>query len=110
MTEGKNVVLCYGVLAVDQIIQPEAFPQPDGHTRLLSNQEYLRGESTNVALTLAGLGVPARLMGSTLGDDDRGRWFLEQVKDTGVDCRHLQVDRKTRTTHAVILSTPVPYP
>jgi sugar/nucleoside kinase (ribokinase family) len=53
MAEGKNVVLCYGVLAVDQIIQPEAFPQPDGHTRLFSNQEYLGGESTNVALTLA---------------------------------------------------------
>ena len=104
MSDSEKVVLCYGILAVDQIVRPEVFPEPDGHARLLINEEFPGGESTNVAITLSCLGVSTRLMGSTLGDDGPGQWLQSRLRDTAVDCR-LNVDPAIRTTQAIILSS-----
>ncbi len=98
-------VLCYGVLGVDQIVQVVDYPEPDGHTRMLSNGEYIGGEAANVAITLSCLGVPVKLMGSTLGDDRRGNLFLRQIRPYRVDTRDLDVDGGVPTVHVVILSS-----
>ncbi len=102
----SGVVLCYGVLGVDQIVQVAGFPEPDGHTRILSNAEYIGGEAANTAVVLSCLGVPVKLMGSTLGADRRGSFFLSEIRPYRVDTRDLDVASGVSTVHTVILSSP----
>ena len=50
-------------LGIDQIVQVPWFPERNGHTRVLRDEEFVGGEATNTAVTLGGLGVDVRLMG-----------------------------------------------
>ena len=104
MAISSGAVLCYGVLGIDQIVQVAWFPERNGHTRAVRDEEYVGGEATNTAVTLSGLGVDVRLMGYALGDDRRGALFLRAMRQFDVDIRKLDIDPSVRTGHAVILS------
>ncbi len=101
-TLGK--VLCYGVMGVDQVVQIVELPEKDGHTRILSDEEYIGGEAANTAVTLSGLGVDVKLMGNTLGEDRRGGIFLRAIRQYPVDVRGIDIELGVRTGHAVVLS------
>ena len=104
MADSTGAVLCYGVLGVDQIVQVAWFPERDGHTRVLCEEEFVGGEAANTAITLGGLGIDVRLMGCALGDDRRGAFFLRTIRGYNVDIGGLEVDPEVRTGHAIILS------
>ena len=97
-------VLCYGVLGIDQIIKASSTPERDGTLRILSEAEYIGGRGANTAVTLSCLGIPAKLMGSTLGDDRRGDLFLRAIRRYRVDAGDLDVEQGVRTAHVVLLS------
>ena len=97
-------VLCYGMLGVDQIVQVAGYPERDGHTRILSDQDYIGGGAANTAVNLSCLGVPVKLMGTTLGEDRRGRFFLQAIRDYPVDVADLDVAPGIRTGYRVVLS------
>jgi D-beta-D-heptose 7-phosphate kinase/D-beta-D-heptose 1-phosphate adenosyltransferase len=78
--------------SVDRI-SPEA-PVPvvkvgDVHNRL--------GGAANVARQVAALGANAVLAG-VVGDDEAGRWLLEECQRQGIDTRGVYVDNCRRTT------------
>ncbi len=104
MAISSSAVLCYGVLGIDQIVQVAWFPERNGHTRALRDEEFVGGEATNTAVTLSGLGIDVRLMGCAIGDDRRGAFFVRAMRQFDVDIRRLDVDPSVRTGHAVILS------
>jgi sugar/nucleoside kinase (ribokinase family) len=106
MSTSKSLgsVLCYGIFGIDQIVQVTWFPERDGHTRVLHDEEFIGGEAANTAVTLGGLGVDVRLMGCALGEDRRGALFLRAIRQFAVDARGIDVDLIVRTGHAIILS------
>jgi len=97
-------VLCYGVLGVDQLVQIAHLPEQDGHTRGFRDEEVIGGEAANTATILSGLGVPVGLLGNALGDDRRGRFFLESIRAYDVDIKGLNIGVGVRTGHAIVLS------
>ncbi len=101
-TAGK--VLCYGILGIDQIVQVESYPERDGHTRILTDGEYVGGEAANTAVTLSGLKVGVKLMGNTLGEDRRGSLFLSAIRPYRLDPCDLDVEQGVRTLHTVVVS------
>ena len=104
MSKSPGVVLCYGVLGIDQIVQVAWFPERDGHTRVFRDEEFVGGEAVNTAVTLGEIGVNVRLMGCALGEDRRGALFLRLIRPYSVDTRGIDVDPTARTGHAIILS------
>lgn len=104
MAISSGAVLCYGILGIDQIVQVSWFPERNGHTRALRDEEFVGGEATNTAVTLGGLGVDVRLMGCAIGEDRRGAFFLRAMRQSNVDIRKLDIDPSVRTGHTVILS------
>ena len=103
-TDQTDLVLCFGVMGVDQIVQVADYPEPDGHTQILSDDVFIGGEAANTAVTLGTLGLPVRLMGNTLGEDRYGAFFREQIQRYPVDLQGIDVAPGVRTGHAVILS------
>lgn len=97
-------VLCFGVMAVDQIVLVADYPERDGHTRILADEVYPGGEAANTAVTLGLLGLPVRLMGNALGADRYGDFFLRQIRTYPVDIGGIDVADGVRTGYAVILS------
>ena len=104
MHQPAGRVLCFGVLAIDQIVQVVEYPEQDGHTRILSNGEFIGGEAANTALNLCGLKVPVTLRGNTLGEDRQGTLFRELIQEFSVDSSGMDVQSGVRTATALILS------
>ncbi len=102
--ETSGPVVCYGVLGIDQIVQVEDIPGPDGHTRILADETTLGGEATHTAVTLGALGARVRLMGNTLGDDRFGHLFVQWIRSHPVDASRIDVSEGVETGHALILS------
>jgi len=103
-THPHEPVVCYGMLGVDQIVQVAGVPEPDGHTRIVSDQDYIGGEAANTAANLGCMGVPVRLLGNTLGEDRRGRFFLQAIREYPVDVGGVDVTPGIRTGYRVVFS------
>ena len=80
-------VLCYGVIGVDHLIQVNAYPESNGHARVLRDELQIGGEAVNTAVRLSQLDIPVTLMGNPVGSDDLGRHFLDQISGHNIDCR-----------------------
>lgn len=99
------IVLCYGVIGVDELISVAQFPERDGHARVLHESRHAGGEGANSASTLAGLGAGVRLAGNRIGDDLRGRFLLGELdRVPGLDVSRVEVAAGTETSHALIVS------
>src|SRR3954447_26347646 len=85
MTKAPGV-LCSGSIIYDTLVQP--FDDSAwGTTRWVHSLEYhVGGNGANTARALGILGTPVRLLGA-VGDDDQGRFLLEQLAASGVDTK-----------------------
>ncbi len=82
-----GIVLCYGVVGVDHLIQVKAYPESNGHARVLRDELQIGGGAVNTAVRLSQLDSPVTLMGNPVGSDDSGRYFLHQISGHNVECR-----------------------
>ena len=62
------------------------------------------GEAAGGAYVLARLGIPTKLMGSELGDDDSSRWVVEELSAAGVDCS--DISAVGRGAAEIVISSP----
>ena len=67
-----TTVLCYGELGVDNLIQVPHLPSPERAAFPSSDDYHIGGAAANTAVWLAAWGVPVRLAGNALGQDDLG--------------------------------------
>lgn len=72
-------------------------PENDGPLRYVTNFRIrMAGAESNVAIGVCKLGEDASWIGR-LGDDEFGRYLLNQMRSEGVDCSHSIFDEKHRT-------------
>ena len=67
-----TTVLCYGELGVDNLIQVPNLPSPERAAFPSSDDYAIGGAAANTAVWLAAWGVPVRLAGNALGQDELG--------------------------------------
>ena len=75
------MIFVYGEIGVDNAIRVSALPQPEVAVFPTGDSYHIGGAATNVAVALAAWGVPVRLAGNAIGDDDLGRQLRGWLRD-----------------------------
>lgn len=83
-TANPTQVLCAGHVNWDVTLRVEQLPAPDGEVRIVDRLQKGGGSAANVASGLVGLDTPSGLFAS-VGDDESGRFALEELESVGVD-------------------------
>ena len=98
------MIVSFGSLNYDLSIWLERLPGPDETLRAQRMEAFSGGKGANQATAAARLGAGAHMVGC-VGDDDRGRWLLDVLNDSGVDTSHVRIAAEPTGT-AVPLITP----
>src|SRR5690348_8226946 len=105
MVSDPPIVLCYGLICIDALIQLRDYPAANGYTLLAGERECIGGDATNTAVILATLGTRVRLAGNRLGRDRRGRWLRARLaRIANLDTALLPLDAQAATPRNIILS------
>jgi sugar/nucleoside kinase (ribokinase family) len=94
--------LCIGDIDVDVLIQVDRLPTRDSKVNGALLQRVPGGMAGNVAVALARLGAPVRILGR-VGDDDEADFALAGLGKAGVDTRFVARLPKTRTFSCISL-------
>ena len=95
-------VVSFGSLNYDLSIWLDRLPGPDETLRAQKMEAFSGGKGANQATAAARLGADTHMVGS-VGDDDRGRWLLEVLNDSGVDTSLVRIaDEPTGTAVPLI--------
>jgi sulfofructose kinase len=106
MPRPTRTAVCIGHAALDLLGTIAGWPPADLKTRLRTLERQGGGPAATAAVTLARLGVPARLLG-VVGDDDIGAWILADLRRSGVETSDVRI-RRGRSSHlSVCVSDPV---
>lgn len=95
-------VLCCGSATYDLLYQVERLPLGPGKILPRSMMEVAHGMATSAATAVAKLGGRARLV-ARLGDDPRGRRFLDEITAAGVDCSMVRIVQGARSPLCSVL-------
>jgi sugar/nucleoside kinase (ribokinase family) len=79
-------VFCYGELGVDNIIRVPHLPTPELAAFPTADSYHIGGAAANTAVWLAQWGVPVRLAGNAIGQDEYGRQLWDWL------CQHPALD------------------
>jgi ribokinase len=81
-------VVCAGHVNWDVTLRVDRLPVADGESRIRDQRSGGGGSAANVAAALAGLSVPAGVVGA-VGDDEHGHLVRRELTAAGVDTDHL---------------------
>jgi len=87
------LILCTGIIVLDEVFRVEEFPQPDGKVQATGFFTVNGGCAANAAVAIARLGGRAALagpLGGPAGTDANGDRVLEALKRENVDCTFCQ--------------------
>lgn len=99
---GKRILIA-GDLVADQFLQGTiSRVSREAPVFILRHDDTVTraGAAANAAVNIASLGGKPSLIG-TLGDDENGRLLLERLREDGVDCDGVVIDRSRKTTTKV---------
>lgn len=95
-------VYAYGVIAPSTLIEiADDYPPPGGYAEISGVHPSIGGEAAGGAYVLARLGVPTKLAGNRLGDDDASTRVLDLLSRAGVDCGAIRTDASPVTEFVV---------
>lgn len=100
-----DVVTVVGGINTDEVLRVSADPVDDGTADVEEVTSGPGGHGANVAVTLARLGVPVRLV-AAVGDDVRGEALRERLAAEGVDVTAVQVVGPVPTGRALVVNAP----
>jgi len=95
-------VVCAGHVNWDVTLRLDRLPDADSESRIRDQRAGGGGSAANVAATLAGLSVPAGVVGAT-GDDEHGHLARRELVAAGVDTGHLLAVEGAATTVKYLL-------
>ena len=84
-----SVILCAGIIVLDEVFRVERFPEPDTKAAAQSFFVVNGGCAANAAVAVARLGGRATLagpLGGPAGEDSNGDHVLAALAREGVDC------------------------
>ena len=91
-----------GSTNVDHVLTVSALPRPGETALATASRREAGGKGANQAVALARLGADVALV-SAVGDDEPGRWSLEQLEHDGVDVSGVTITPGTATGTAFVL-------
>lgn len=99
----KIEVACFGNLVPALTFIVDEFPAHNTGAKIARVAEYISDDSAIVATLLQGFRVQTALIGTSLGDDARGRAAVRKLKDLGIR-GHFRLSRSFSTPHEVTVS------
>ena len=100
-------VLCYGTISADDLIYVPHLPTPRRDSHVQQAFRRLGGEAATVARVLSTWGLRVAIVGNAIGDDDWGRYILQELERLpGIDTSYLVHRPDVRTPFCRILVTP----
>jgi ribokinase len=98
-----GVVTVVGDAVIDHIYRIDHVPRP-GKSTPGSFEEHPGGKGLNRAVAAARLGLEVRLI-ATIGDDDRGRYILDYLREENVDTDLVKIVAGAQTAVAAVMIT-----
>jgi sugar/nucleoside kinase (ribokinase family) len=99
--------LCYGTIALDNIVRVPYVPSPQRDVQVLREQYQPGGEAVNVGVMLAAWGGEVALIGNVIGEDEYGKQIITELhKHPGIDLRYVSRVPGLRTPFRRVLVTP----
>ncbi len=96
-------VVSFGSLNYDLSIWLDRLPGPDETLRAQRMEAFSGGKGANQATAAARLGAETHMVGC-VGDDDRGRWLLDVLNESGVDTGFVRVVEEPTGTALPLIS------
>lgn len=84
----RKTILCAGAIVHDTLVLTDDESGWGTNTLVDSIESYVGGNAATTSMALARLGSSVRLIGWT-GDDAHGQFVRSQLKESGVDLRHV---------------------
>lgn len=101
----RSGILAGGNWIVDAVKIIDTFPQQDALANILSTTKGTGGSPFNLLMDLAILGAPFPLAAVGLvGDDENGRWILEQCESHGINTGALQRTGDAPTSYTDVMT------
>jgi sulfofructose kinase len=110
MSSAKNapLILCAGIIVLDEVFRVEEFPQPDGKVQAKGYFVVNGGCAANAAVAIARLGGRVALagpMGGPEGEDSNGDRVLKALARDNIDCTFCQrVDGMATALSAIFMN------
>ncbi len=98
----KFDVLALGAVAVDDLFYIDSYPGPDEKTPILRRQRQCGGMSAIAAIAASRLGCRSAYAG-VLGRDELSDFAIGQMRQEGVNLRHLAQRDGVRPVHSIIM-------
>jgi sugar/nucleoside kinase (ribokinase family) len=98
----KFDVLALGAVAVDDLFYIDSYPGPDEKAPILRRERRCGGMSAIAAITASRLGCRSAYAG-VLGRDELSEFAIKQMRQEGVNLRHLARRDCVRSIHSVIM-------
>lgn len=102
--EGTSEVVAIGNINLDLILFVNKLAGMDEKAEILELYQMPGGSASNYAVGLARLGVKVSFAGF-IGDDETGRWILEEMKREGIDVSMVRVAQGYNTGRAISINS-----
>lgn len=101
----RTGILAGGNWIVDAVKIIDTYPRQDALANILSTTKGTGGSPFNLLVDLAILGVPFPLASVGLvGDDENGKWIVEQCEARGIDATALQRTAEAPTSYTDVMT------
>ncbi len=101
----RNGLLAGGNWIIDQVKIIDVYPQREQLANIRRQSQGTGGSPYNVLVDLAHLGASFPLMGAGMvGDDDLGRFILQDCKRNKIDARNIQTTPKWPTSYTDVMT------
>ena len=105
MSTPRNGIIAGGNWIVDAVKIVDVWPQQDTLANIFSTAKGTGGSPFNILMDLMLLGATFPLSGCGLvGDDENGRWVLDQCSSHGIDCTHLKKTADAPTSFTDVMT------
>jgi sugar/nucleoside kinase (ribokinase family) len=98
----KFEVLALGAVAVDDLFYLGSYPGPDEKAPILRSERRCGGMSAIAAITASRLGCRSAYAG-VMGRDELSEFAIDQMRQEGVNLRHLARRNGLRCIHSIIM-------
>jgi len=101
----KTGITAAGNWILDKTKIIDSYPPEDGLCNIISESAANGGGPYNILKDLARLGFPYPLTGiGKIGDDDEGRFILNDCLECGIDHKYLKPIRATKTSYTDVMT------
>ncbi|MBI5680932.1 MAG: carbohydrate kinase family protein [Methanobacterium sp.] len=99
----KTDLLAIGHTAFDSIVLVKEFPSPNSSTQIKQIKNFFGGAAANVTMVASNLGLKTSLV-SAVGNDFKDSTYQSQLKNAGIDTKHMIVIEDEQTPLAWVFT------